>query len=96
MNQRLNWTTSLMLVPAIAFFLVFALGPLLAAVYISFLNWDGISAPSWVGLANWTRAFTDPVTLHSIFLTVQVMILSWAIQTPISLLLGVFLAGYQR
>jgi raffinose/stachyose/melibiose transport system permease protein len=96
MNQRLNWTTSLMLVPAIAFFLVFALGPLLAAVYISFLNWDGISAPGWVGLANWTRAFTDPVTLHSIFLTVQVMILSWAIQTPISLLLGVFLAGYQR
>ena len=96
MNQRLNWTTSLMLVPAIAFFLVFALGPLLAAVYISFLNWDGISAPSWVGLANWTRAFTDPVTLHSIFLTAQVMVLSWIIQTPISLLLGVFLAGYQR
>jgi raffinose/stachyose/melibiose transport system permease protein len=96
MNQRLNWTTSLMLVPAIAFFLAFALGPLLAAVYISFLNWDGISAPSWVGLANWTRAFTDPVTLHSIFLTVQVMVLSWLIQTPISLLLGVFLAGYQR
>jgi raffinose/stachyose/melibiose transport system permease protein len=96
MNQKLNWTTSLMLIPAITFFLVFALGPLLAAVYISFLNWDGISAPSWVGLANWTRAFTDPVTLHSIFLTVQVMILSWAIQTPISLLLGVFLAGYQR
>ena len=96
MNQRLNWTTSLMLVPAIAFFLAFALGPLLAAVYISFLNWDGISAPSWVGLANWTRAFTDPVTLHSIFLTVQVMVLSWIIQTPISLLLGVFLAGYQR
>ena len=96
MNQRLNWTTSLMLVPAIAFFLAFALGPLLAAVYISFLNWDGISAPSWVGLANWTRAFTDPVTLHSIFLTAQVMVLSWIIQTPISLLLGVFLAGYQR
>jgi raffinose/stachyose/melibiose transport system permease protein len=96
MNQRLNWTTSLMLVPAIAFFLAFALGPLLAAVYISFLNWDGISSPSWVGLANWTRAFTDPVTLHSIFLTAQVMVLSWIIQTPISLLLGVFLAGYQR
>lgn len=96
MNQRLNWTASLLLVPAIAFFLVFALGPLLAAFYISFLNWDGISAPGWVGLANWTRAFSDPVTLHAIFLTVQVMVLSWIIQTPISLLLGVFLAGYQR
>ena len=85
-----------MLVPAIAFFLVFALGPLIAAVYLSFLNWDGISPPTWVGLGNWTRAFSDPVTLHAIFLTVQVMVLSWLIQTPISLLLGVFLAGYQR
>ncbi len=85
-----------MLTPAIAFFLVFALGPLIAAVYLSFLNWDGISPPTWVGLGNWTRAFSDPVTLHAIFLTVQVMVLSWLIQTPISLLLGVYLAGYQR
>ena len=85
-----------MLAPAIAFFLVFALGPLIAAVYLSFLNWDGISPPTWVGLGNWTRAFSDPVTLHAIFLTVQVMVLSWLIQTPISLLLGVYLAGYQR
>jgi raffinose/stachyose/melibiose transport system permease protein len=85
-----------MLAPAIAFFLVFALGPLFAAVYLSFLNWDGISPPTWVGLGNWTRAFSDPVTLHAIFLTVQVMVLSWLIQTPISLLLGVYLAGYQR
>lgn len=96
MTQRLNWTVSLMMAPAIAFFLVFALGPLIAAVYISFLNWDGISTPSWAGLGNWRRAFSDPVTLRSIFLTVQVMVLSWIIQTPISLLLGVFLAGYQR
>ena len=86
----------MMLAPAIAFFLVFALGPLIAAVYLSFLNWDGISPPTWVGLGNWTRAFSDPVTLHAIFLTVQVMVLSWLIQTPISLLLGVYLAGYQR
>jgi raffinose/stachyose/melibiose transport system permease protein len=96
MSQRLNWTVSLMLVPAVAFFVAFALGPLIAAVYIGFLNWDGISPPSWAGLGNFTRAFSDPVTLHSIFLTVQVMVLSWIIQTPISLLLGVFLAGRQR
>lgn len=85
-----------MMVPAIAFFLVFALGPLVAAVYISFLDWNGISSPVWVGLGNWERAFTDPVTLNAIFLTVQVMALSWLIQTPISLLLGVFLAARQR
>ncbi|MCA3749415.1 MAG: sugar ABC transporter permease [Rubrobacter sp.] len=89
-------TSSVLLLPAVAFFVAFALGPMAAAVYISFLDWDGVSAPRWIGLGNWVRTFTDSVTLHSLFLTVQVMVLSWLIQTPISLLLGVFLAGYQR
>jgi raffinose/stachyose/melibiose transport system permease protein len=40
--------------------------------------------------------FTDSVTLHSMWLTLQVVVLSWLIQTPVSLLLGVFLAGRQR
>lgn len=96
MPGRLNWSVPLMLLPAVAFFVVFALGPMIAAVYISFLDWNGISTPHWVGLGNWTKAFSDSVTLHSIFLTVQVMVLSWIVQTPISLLLGVFLAGKQR
>lgn len=96
MTQGLNWKMALLLLPAVAFFVIFALAPMLAALYISFLQWDGISAPEWVGLANWGRAFTDSVTLQSIFLTLQVIALSWLIQTPISILLGTFLAGYQR
>lgn len=96
MSRRLSWSISLMLLPAVAFFVVFALGPMIAAVYISLLDWNGISTPHWVGFGNWAKAFTDSVTLHSIFLTVQVMVLSWIVQTPISLLLGVFLAGRQR
>jgi raffinose/stachyose/melibiose transport system permease protein len=96
MSQRLGWLTALMLVPAAVFFVVFALGPMIVAVFISMLSWDGISQPTWVGLGNWQRALSDPVTANAIFLTVQVMVLSWLIQTPISLLLGVFLAGHQR
>lgn len=96
MTRRLSWSVSLMLLPAIAFFLIFALGPMIAAVYISLLNWDGVSTPHWTGFGNWSHAFSDPVTLHAISLTVQVMVLSWIVQTPISLLLGVFLAGRQR
>jgi raffinose/stachyose/melibiose transport system permease protein len=96
MNRRLGWLTALMLVPAAAFFVVFALGPMIVAFFISMLSWDGISQPTWVGLGNWRRALADPVTANAIFLTVQVMVLSWLIQTPISLLLGVFLAGQQR
>jgi raffinose/stachyose/melibiose transport system permease protein len=96
MSQRLNLTVLLLLVPAIFFYVLFALGPMVVAGYISLLEWDGVSPPAWVGLENWGRVVSDPVTLRSLFLTVQVMVLSWVIQTPISLLLGVFLAGQQR
>lgn len=96
MSQRLNLTVTLMLVPAAAFFLVFALGPMIVAGLISFLDWDGVSPAVWVGLENWGQVVSDPLTIQSILLTLQVMVLSWVIQTPVSLLLGVFLAGPQR
>jgi len=34
---------------------------------------------------------SDPQLPHSIFVTFEIMILSWAVQTPMSLLLGTFL-----
>jgi raffinose/stachyose/melibiose transport system permease protein len=39
---------------------------------------------------------TDPATYHALYLTFAVMIITWLVQTPISLLLGTFIAGQQR
>jgi raffinose/stachyose/melibiose transport system permease protein len=85
-----------MVVPALVLFGLFALLPMAIVVVLSFTRWDGLTTPAWAGTANWAHLFTDPVTRHSIWLTVQVVVLSWLIQTPISLLLGVYLAGKQR
>jgi raffinose/stachyose/melibiose transport system permease protein len=86
----------LMAVPALAFFAVFALIPLGGVVVLSLMAWDGIGDPAWAGPANWTRTLTDPATYHALWLSVQVMVLSWLVQTPISLLLGVLLAARGR
>ncbi len=85
------WTT-----PALLFYVLFALVPMLIALYLSFTQWDGLSQATWVGLRNWTSLFSDAVTGHSLLLTLEIMALSWLVQTPISLLLGVFMAGAQR
>jgi multiple sugar transport system permease protein len=37
--------------------IVFWLGPILASLYFSFLTYDMISTPTWVGLANYRKAF---------------------------------------
>ncbi|MFB5189516.1 carbohydrate ABC transporter permease [Alicyclobacillus fastidiosus] len=96
MGSGMNWQRWLMIVPAVVFFAVFALFPMLMAVYYSGLTWNGIGSAKWVGLLNWGNVFHDGEALHAIVLTVEVMVLSWVFQTPISLLLGVFLAGRQK
>jgi raffinose/stachyose/melibiose transport system permease protein len=84
------------MVPALAFYLLFAIIPLFIAVYLSFTSWDGFSAIVWVGLKNWIALFSDSVTANSLVLTIEVMLFSWLVQTPLSLLIGVFMAGAQR
>jgi raffinose/stachyose/melibiose transport system permease protein len=86
----------LMAVPALAFFTVFALLPLGGVVVLSLMSWDGLGDPAWTGFGNWARALGDPATYHAIWLSVQVMVVSWLFQTPVSLLLGVFIAGRGR
>ena len=79
-----------------AFFGVFALVPLVGVVAFSFVAWNGIGPMTWAGADNWTAVFSDATTVHSMWLSLGVVVATWAIQTPVSLLLGVFMAGRQR
>jgi raffinose/stachyose/melibiose transport system permease protein len=82
--------------PALAIFIVFGVVPLFGVLFLSFTQWDGLGAINPAGFANWRSVLSDPGLPHSIWVTFEIMILSWAVQTPISLLLGTFLAGRQR
>jgi len=83
-------------VPALVIFAVFALVPLVGVVALSLTRWDGLGPISWDGLNSWTRALADPVTLNAIWVTAKIMVFSFVVQAPVSLLLGVFTAGRQR
>ncbi|MFE5209565.1 carbohydrate ABC transporter permease [Streptomyces sp. NPDC056600] len=82
--------------PGVLFFTFFAVVPMALAVYLSFTDWNGLGDPGFVGLENWKNLFTDPQLMHSLFITVLLTVVSWAFQTVISLLLGVWAAGKQR
>lgn len=86
----------LMAAPALLLFGIFALVPLVGVVVLSLMKWDGVGDPSWTGLSNWVTTLSDPQTVHAIWLSVQVMVLSWVFQTPVSLLLGVLIARRGR
>lgn len=82
--------------PALVLFGIFAIIPLIGVVVLSFMNWDGLGAVTFNGIGNWTRMLTDPLVLNGLRLTIILTIVSWAVQTPISILLGVFMAGKQK
>jgi raffinose/stachyose/melibiose transport system permease protein len=86
----------LMALPALVFFVVFAVVPLGGVLALSLMRWNGLDNPAWTGFTNWSSVLKDPVTHRSLWLTCKVMIISWLVQTPISLLLGVLIAGKQR
>ena len=86
----------LFLAPAMILFLVFAVTPLAVALWLSFTHWDAISEPRWAGTENWIRVLGSAGFRNGLLLSLEVIALSWVIQTPISLLLGIFLAGRQR
>ncbi|WP_257571015.1 carbohydrate ABC transporter permease [Streptomyces sp. NP160] len=85
-----------MALPALLFFILFGGIPLVGVVLLSFTQWDGIGAISWLGVGNWTSVLADPVMWKAMGLTFGIMIFSWLVQTPLSLLLGVFTAGTQK
>ncbi|MFC6597031.1 carbohydrate ABC transporter permease [Kitasatospora paranensis] len=83
-------------VPATLFFVLFAIVPLVLVAVLSFTRWDGLGAPEFAGFDNWVALFHDPVMLKSLWLSLLLTLLGVAVQTPISLLLGVWAAGPQR
>ena len=47
------------LLPWLIGFLAFHFGPLLASLYLGFTNYRGAGSPTWIGLENFRRMFTD-------------------------------------
>lgn len=87
---------TLMALPAFALFLFFGIVPVIGVVVLSFTTWDGIGPIRPSGLTSWTSVLTDPGLPHALLVTFEVLIFSWIAQTPLSILVGTFLAGSQR
>jgi xylobiose transport system permease protein len=82
--------------PGVLFFAFFAVVPMVLAFYLSFTKWNGLGDPQPAGLANWQKLIHDPRLTQSLTVTVLLTVVSWAFQTAVSLLLGVWAAGRQR
>ena len=78
-----------MVSPWLAGFLLLTAFPMVASLALSFMDWDMLSAPKWVGLANYEKLFfTDPLALHSLKITVIFSLAS----IPLNIVFGLAIA----
>ncbi len=57
------------IIPAVLGLLFFRLGPVFASFYLSLTKYEIITAPRWIGLANYTKLVKDALWLRSIEVT---------------------------
>jgi multiple sugar transport system permease protein len=77
--------------PWVIGFVLFSAGPILGAIVLSFMDWNLLKPPTWVGLANYERMFTDPEFWESIENTVQYGLGSVALGVSFTFLLALLL-----
>lgn len=90
-------TFYLFISPWIIGFLAFTLIPMIMSLVLSFMNWDLLTAPSWVGFANYERAFTaDPLVWQSLKVTFYFSLTSIPLTLVVSLVIALLLNQVTR
>jgi raffinose/stachyose/melibiose transport system permease protein len=86
-----------MALPAFVMFIFFGIIPLFGVIALSFATWNGITPEIELsGLTSWKAALTNPGLPNALWVTFLIMALSWLVQTPLSILLGTFMARQIR
>lgn len=88
-RSRRRWRGYLWVLPALAFYVTFAILPALHTAYLSLFDWDGVTLATFVGFDNYVEVFAEPIyresVLHALILV--------AFFSFIPILIGLVLVG---
>lgn len=77
--------------PALAYFLLFWIAPVILALFYSLTNWSVGRAADFVGLKNYANLLTDPRFHQSLKASAEIVLITVTASTLIALLLAVLL-----
>jgi raffinose/stachyose/melibiose transport system permease protein len=88
-----RWQLLLMLAPALLVYSVYLVYPVIYSVFYSFSDYNGVSKPKYVGVANYRRMAHDDVFSSSLRNTMVVLGVAVVLLIPLAFLLAVLLSG---
>lgn len=86
----------LFITPWLLGFLFFTAGPMIGSAVISFLDWEILTPPTWVGLANFRQMATDPLFGLSLYNTAYYTFIGVPIYLVAALLMALILNLHLR
>ncbi|MBT2502397.1 sugar ABC transporter permease [Curtobacterium sp. ISL-83] len=89
-------TTLLFLVPTLVVFGVFSWSPIVQAIVMSVQHTNLVTPATWVGLANFTAVFQDPLFLTAVRNTGWFALLALLFGYPLPLVLAVLMSEVKR
>jgi ABC-type sugar transport system permease subunit len=95
-RRRVAWWAGGFLFPAVLLFAGLVVLPIGVAILLSFASWSGSGPITPVGTANWVRFAGDSDAHAALWRTAVLVVVCWAIQTPVAMALGIYAAGRQR
>lgn len=79
------------LAPWLIGLVLFLLGPILASLFLSFSNYDGIGSIEFIGLANYLEMFQDKTLVASLKVTLIFALISLPLGTVVALTMAILL-----
>jgi raffinose/stachyose/melibiose transport system permease protein len=86
-----RWKIAVMVIPALAFFTVFVIIPIIYSLYYSLTNFIGFGPSQFTGFKNYLTLFRDPLFWTSLRNTLIILVLSVVVLIPGSFLLAMLL-----
>lgn len=79
----------LFIAPFLIVFLTFSIYPVLRTLYLSFTDYSGFNQPTWTGLTNYKRVFTDKLLWEAFGNTIKIWGINIVLQLGLAFLLTI-------
>lgn len=86
-----TWFAFLFILPSMIGFILFYAVPAIRGLFISFTDWDLLTPPEVIGLANYQRLLTDVDFWKALWVTLNYVVINIFIQTALAILIAVLM-----
>jgi len=89
MNKRKLAPFKFLLIPIILY-AIWVIIPIFYTIFLSFTQWDGLTAPIWVGLENYADLLNDPIFYTALFNNIKWLLIYVLVPLPLGLGFAMF------